>query len=266
MSTKIKPQHGVTYECYKGFTDSYGDYCRPGQKFKWSTEHDEHEFTGYYVMEKASGRGVNIAVKMDQFAAHFCPANMEKVNNNFKVGDRVKIKESSEFYGTATANPAHINGVIEKIKDEYLGIFVKWDNEITNSYDEHDLELVNEAESEAYLDVTEKLTNMIQIITVNSEEQIKELAKISFLKDQLKTAFPELFVTHKVGNRYKHEDGNRYILVGGRISNQIALVNLKTGKMESYKVAVDDADNITASEFSELCFDSHALKLIKERQ
>ena len=198
MSTKIKPQHGVTYECYKGFTDSYGDYCRPGQKFKWSTEHDEHEFTGYYVMEKASGRGVNIAVPVDEFQSYFIPVDAKK----------------------------------------YI-------SDVNESEQTHNLEYFK-------IDSMELPASMI--------------AALKELKEQIKLQFPEYFATHKVGNRYKHEDGNRYLLIGGRVSNQVALVNLKTGKIESYKVAVDDTENITANEFSELCFDSHALKLIKERQ
>ena len=191
MSTKIKPQHGVTYECYKGCTDSYGDYCRPGQKFKWSTEHDEHEFTGYYVMEKASGRGVNIAVPVGEFQSYFIPVDAKEYISN-----------------------------------------------------------VNEPQQN---------TNQF-----NFEAML--ISALKAFEEQMQEQHSEHFITHKIGNRYQHEDGNRYLLVGGRTSNQVALVNLKTGKMESYKVAVDDTDNITASEFSELCFDSNALKLIKERQ
>ncbi len=197
MSTKIKPQQGVTYECYKGFTDSYGDYCRPGQKFKWCIEYDECESTGYYVMEKASGRGVNIAVPVGEFQSYFIPVDAKEYISN--------VNEPQ------THNPEYFN-----------------------------------------LDSMELSASMI--------------AAIRELKEQIKLQFPEYFTTHKVGNRYKHEDGNRYLLVGGRVSNQVALVNLKTGKMESYKVAVNDTENITAGEFSELCFDSNALKLIKERQ
>ena len=190
MSEKIKPQQGVTYECYKGFTDRYGDRCRSGQKFKWSTEHDEHEFTGYYVMEKASGKGVNIAVPVNNFHSYFIPVNVKDESND----------------------SLEINGI-------------------------------------KYFDLSEAMINAM-----------KEL------KEQIKQQFPEYFTTHKVGNRYKHTDGNRYLLVGGRVSNQVVLVNLKTGKVESYKVAVEDTNAITPAEFSELCFDSSELTLIKERQ
>ena len=191
MSEKIKPQQGVTYECYKGFTDQYNDRCRSGQKFKWSIEHDEHEFTGYYVMEKASGRGVNIAVPVNEFQSYFIPVDTE--------GYILDINEPQQS--------------------------------------------INQFDLKAML-----------------------ISAIKAFEKQMQEQHPEYFVTHKVGNRYKHTDGNRYLLVGGRVSNQVALVNLKTGKMESYKVAVEDTDNITAGEFSELCFDSSELTLIKERQ
>jgi len=69
-----------------------------------------------------------------------------------------------------------------------------------------------------------------------------------------------------VGNRYKHEDGNRYILIKGRVSNQVALVNLKTGEMESYKVEVNNVDAITETEFKGLCLDTDRLTLVRERQ
>ena len=104
----------------------------------------------------------------------------------------------------------------------------------------------------------------VSAITVSSLEQIKELAKVSFLKDQIEAAFPQLFVTHKVGNRYKHEDGNRYILTGE--NQHVALVNLKTGMVESRTICIDNFDEITADEFEQLCYDTDKLRLIKERQ
>ena len=191
MSTTIKPQQGVTYECYKGFTDQYGDRCRSGQKFTWYKEDIDYPYSGYYVMEKASGRGVNIAVPVDSFHSYFIPVN--------------------------------VNGYAAEA------------NEPQESINQFDLKAM--------------LINALKAF----EEQMKE-------------QHPEYFTTHKVGNRYKHTDGNRYILIGGRVSNQVALVNLKTGKMESYKVAVNNTDAITPAEFSELCFDSSELTLIKERQ
>jgi hypothetical protein len=217
MSTTIKPTEGVIYECYKGFTDRYGDYCRPGQKFKWDHRNDESHITGDYVMEKASGRGVNIAVNTNQFAAHFCPANVE-------------VDEQPGFEYNDIASD-----LIEAIKE--------LEDQMSNQL---------------------KLENMNIVIT--SMDEVLELAKVPFLKDQIEARFPELFAKHKVGNRYKHEDGNRYILIKGRVSNQVALVNLKTGEIESYKVEVNNVDAITETEFKGLCLDTDKLTLVRERQ
>jgi hypothetical protein len=157
-------------------------------------------------MEKASGRGINIAVPVDSFHSYFIPVDAKKY----------LIEKTPEF-------PVDVKEYPTESNTEYFKI-----------------------------DSMELPASMI--------------AALKELKEQIKLQFPEYFATHKVGNRYKHEDGNRYLLIGGRVSNQVALVNLKTGKVESYRVTVEDTDNITANEFNELCFDSHALKLIKERQ
>ena len=70
LVSMIKPEHGVVYECYRGYTDQYGDRARRGQKFVFDGD-DEH---GCFVLAKASGRGVSIAIEHAKFAAHFCPA------------------------------------------------------------------------------------------------------------------------------------------------------------------------------------------------
>lgn len=63
------PKEGVVYECYNSFTDTWGDRARKGQKFVLeNTDNDE------VVMARASGRGVNIVISKDRFAAHFAPA------------------------------------------------------------------------------------------------------------------------------------------------------------------------------------------------
>ena len=63
------PKEGVVYECYKGFTDDYGDRARRGQKFVFFDNDNED-----VILERASGRGVNIKISKDKFAAHFAPA------------------------------------------------------------------------------------------------------------------------------------------------------------------------------------------------
>ncbi len=266
MSKAIKPQQGVVYECYKGYKDAGMDRVRIGQKFVW----DGDDNGSQYVFDKASGKGVSVFVPKDKFASYFCPAADQsetkpkpKSESKFKVGDKVKIANDSEWYEPGNKfNPIDTVGEITQISKGYLGINVEWDDEITNSYNECDLVL---AKQESYIDVTEKIKNMtIQAITVSSTEQIKELAKVSFLKDQIESAFPHLFVTHKVGNRYKHEDGNRYILTGE--NSHVALTNLRTGMVESHTIRTNSFDNITVDEFKQLCLDTDKLTLIKERQ
>lgn len=265
MSKTIKPQQGVVYECYKGYTDAGSDRVRVGQKFVWDGDDDGTQ----YVFDKASGKGTSVFVPKDKFASYFCPAaeqaEQTETTPKFKVGDKVKIASGSEWLASGWVddhNPADTIGRITEISKGYLGITVKWSNGNSNSYNECDLVL---AKQSSYIDITEKIKNMtIQAITVSSTEQIKELAKVSFLKDQIESAFPHLFVKHKVGNRYKHEDGNRYILTGE--NQHIALTNLRTGMVESRTIRIDSFNDITTDEFKQLCHDTDKLTLIKERQ
>ncbi len=261
MSKTIRPKQGVVYECYKGFTDIGGDRCRTGQKFVWKGETKARDI---YVLSKASGRGMEMYVRGELFAAHFIPAGQQvETKPKFKVGDKVMISDDSTWHSWSDySNPANTEGIITEIKDCDLGIFVEWSNDTTNSYNDHDLVLVG-AEQESYIDVTEKLKQYsMKAIVVSNIEQIKELAKVSFLKDQIESQFPELFITHKVGNRYKHEDENQYILTGE--NSHVALVNLTTGMVESYTVRVENFNNITADEFKGLCLDTDKLTLISK--
>jgi len=262
MSKAIQPKQGIVYECYKGFTDFNGDRCRVGQKFVYDCDYGSNG----YLMDKASGRGIDIVIPKDKFAAHFCPAADQNIKHRGKlnVGDKVMIAKSSDWYGVEnTWNPIDTEGEIISIKNCDLGIYVAWSNGEENSYNEHDLVLVG-AEQKSYIDDNQLNQYSMKAIVVSSKEQIKELAKVSFLKEQIESEFPELFITHKVGNRYKHEDGNRYILTGENSS--VALTNLKTGMIESYTVRVDNFNKITVDEFSKLGRDTNELTLIKERQ
>lgn len=260
--SQIKPKEGIIYECYKGFTDEFRDRARLGQKFILEKDQDQEliDFNGYYVMQKASGRGTNIAVPINKFASYFIPA-AEQSETEFKIGDIVRIAKSSDYYDEGDCNPINIDGVITKFNNEDLGIIVKWSNGESNSYNKRDLVL---AKQKSYIDDNQLNQYSMKAIVVSSKEQIKELAKVSFLKEQIESEFPELFITHKVGNRYKHEDGNRYILTGENSS--VALTNLKTGMIESYTVRVDNFNKITVDEFSKLGRDTNELTLIKERQ
>ena len=266
MSTKIKPQVGVVYECYKGFTDSYGDRCRVGQKYIFKGS-EAYENDDYYYMDKASGRGAQIEIAKDKFASHFCPANCEQAKQEsyieFKVGDEVMIDESSEYYdlnsSSGCCNPKDTIGVISAILglgDLTIGdltIIVDWSNGQENSYNKHDLKL---AKQKSYIDSDKnkplKQQVMINAIAITEPEQIKALAiAIPSIKPQLQAQFPDLFITHKAGNRYENVDsGEEYILA--HESNAVALVNLSTGTITSNTVNVDDIDNITTDEFARM--------------
>jgi hypothetical protein len=274
MSTAIKPKQGVVYECYKGYTDSGNDRVRTGQRFVW----DGDDYGSQYSFDKASGRGICVLVPKDKFASHFIPVTEQtETKPKFKVGDKVMISDDSQWHSwTEFSNPANTEGIVTEIKDEDLGIIVKWSNGETNSYNDRDLLLVTgKAKSKSYIDGVEvkdskklKVTDMninLSAIAITDLDQIKQIAElIPSIKEQLMKVHPELFepeVIHKVGNRYEHSDGQTYLLVGE--NGYIALANLNTGMIESYTVKVSDYNKITADEFESLCEDSDELELIE---
>jgi len=274
MSKTIRPKQGVVYECYKGFTDVGGDRCRTGQKFVWNGETKPSDI---YILKKASGRGMEMYVRGDKFAAHFIPTEQQvETKSKFKVGDKVLISDDSQWYDQGDSNPANVEGVITEIKNEDLGIYVKWSNDKSNSYNDRDLLLVTgKAKSKSYIDGVEdkgskklKVKDMninLSAIAITDLDQIKAIAElIPSVKEQLMKVHPELFepeVTHKVGNRYEHSDGQTYLLVGE--NGYAALANLNTGMIESYTVKVNDYNKITTDEFESLCRDSDELELIE---
>ena len=275
MSKTIRPKQGVVYECYKGFTDVGGDRCRTGQKFVWN---GDTKASDIYVLEKASGRGMEMYVRGEQFASYFIPsAEQTETESKFKIGDKVMISDDSSWLSWSDfSNPANTVGTVTEIKDEDLGIIVKWSTDETNSYNDRDLLLVTgKAKSKSYIDGVEdkdskklKENNMninLSAIAITDLEQIKQIAElIPSVKEQIMAQYPQLFepeVTHKVGNRYEHSDGNTYILTGEH--GHVALTNLSTGMVESRTVQVDDYQNITADEFEELCDDTDELELIE---
>lgn len=199
-----------------------------------------------------------------------------KSKSKFKVGDKVLISDDSMWYDQGNANPANVEGEVTEIQNCDLGIVVKWSNDTSNSYNDHDLLLITgEAKSKSYIDGVEdkgskklKVKDMninLSAIAITDLDQIKAIAElIPSIKEQLMKVHPELFepeVTHKVGNRYEHSDGNTYLLVGE--NGYAALANLNTGMIESYTVKVSDYDKITADEFKSLCMDSDELELIE---
>mgnify|MGYP003109432907 CR=1 FL=1 len=73
------------------------------------------------------------------------PRRIIESNNDFEVGDRVVIREDSRYYGINRLNPD--NSVQGEIS--YVGgpLIVQWGNIGTNSYQYHDLELVQYIQS-----------------------------------------------------------------------------------------------------------------------
>jgi hypothetical protein len=69
---KQKPQRGVTYECYMGFSGQILDTrARRGRRYYFSAD----SFHGYYYMYPISGRGHAVMVPKERFESHFVPVN-----------------------------------------------------------------------------------------------------------------------------------------------------------------------------------------------
>jgi hypothetical protein len=68
----------------------------------------------------------------------------------FKVGDKVKIKKDSIFYGDGTKNPKDVIGEITEIETEPNGlpIRVTWSGGAKNAYEEQDLELLTSQQAQ----------------------------------------------------------------------------------------------------------------------
>jgi hypothetical protein len=71
----LKPEHGVVYECYKGYVDEDGDRARKGQLFIFD---GDITYNNHYIFAKASGRGIDIYVDYSDFESHFCPQYTER--------------------------------------------------------------------------------------------------------------------------------------------------------------------------------------------
>ena len=113
LVSMIKPKRGVVYECYRGYIDQYGDRARRGQKFV--LKHSDGY--GTFVLAKASGRGVNIVVRDNKFAAHFCPAaTPEKVDVAPQAAETPFGVEAHLIGGTWDDVKEHLDDMPEFIK------------------------------------------------------------------------------------------------------------------------------------------------------
>jgi len=193
--------------------------------------------------------------------------NDKNMNKAFKVGDKVMIDSSSEYYSDEldSSNPKDVEGIITEIEGEgYVGglnIIVNWDNGKINGYNAVDLKL---AKKESYIHDEEKINQplkpkvMIKAIAITDLEQIKALCEaIPSIKEQVQDMYPDLFEVHKAGNIYVDEVCLEYILATE--SGAVALVNLKTGKIGK-TVYVNDVNNITLDEM-ELVYDGGQFQL-----
>ena len=72
MSKKffIKAQRGITYECYRGFTDVSGARARRRQRYAL-----QGDYRDFYSVICVSGQGYSKMIRKEKFASHFIPLN-----------------------------------------------------------------------------------------------------------------------------------------------------------------------------------------------
>ena len=71
MKNKIKPQYGITYECYVGYTDHMESKVRKGRRFVFMGE-----LRDYYLMISPNMKGHHRSIKKNEFVSHFIPLNL----------------------------------------------------------------------------------------------------------------------------------------------------------------------------------------------
>jgi hypothetical protein len=118
---------------------------------------DTLDYTSYTVIaDKDLGRKeVNWYIRQE----HLEVIREEKKSElKFKVGDRVKIAKTSEYYDRGNDNPADVEGTVTetgrigRISGATLDLKVKWDNGRNNSYNPEDLTpAVKKKEPEYYI-------------------------------------------------------------------------------------------------------------------
>ena len=66
----IKAKRGITYECYRGFSDVSGARARRGQRYAVQCDYRD-----FYSVIPVSGQGYSKMIKKKKFASHFVPVN-----------------------------------------------------------------------------------------------------------------------------------------------------------------------------------------------
>lgn len=137
----------------------------------------------------------------------------------FKVGDKVKISASSEYYRDNDINNPKSIGVVTK--NSIYSIYVNWNNgTAVNSYGESDLELVdmidimNMEEVQQYKVLKgfngQKYGDIIKVVDLNATVQWKDTNNFlvqTTVKDLLANGFIELSLKYKKGDWVYMEDG-----------------------------------------------------------
>jgi hypothetical protein len=95
------------------------------------------------------------------------------MNKKLKVGDKVMISVSSEYYGISKYNPKDVEGVIARIEGEdgSLPYYVDWSNGGANSYEASDLIKVEE--------VKEKEKSIHAILVERSTLEVGDIVKVT---------------------------------------------------------------------------------------
>lgn len=159
------------YKCIKGFKDRGGDRARIGQEFVIRKK----DYLGDTILDRKSGRGSLIVIPVEKFNTYFQEVKpvakkelgtpkkevttlhkkelkeKNELQNEFKVGDKVMIAKSSEYYDISESNPAGIEGIVTVSKEaDFMGFLyeVKWSNGRKNSYKEGDLVAYKEPKKE----------------------------------------------------------------------------------------------------------------------
>lgn len=149
----------------------------------------------------------------------------------FKVGDRVKIRKDSEYYGDSDKNPKDIEGtIIEIVPKGNLNIRVEWDNNSKNSYASKDLELVKQTKGIIAIDA--ELERVVEVIDIHE--------KFASKKDTIWNIDEKDNLTDKQSRRNLFVVGD----VVEATSNTIPVKKLKV------KIVGITNDNVSYSEYS----------------
>lgn len=101
-----------------------------------------------------------------------------------KIGDRVKIRKDSKYYGRDYSNPMDVIGEVCYINpDSSYSITVDWSNEHSNVYRESDLELTEQILDKDPIQIRDRIKEIVGIVealSVEKEELVEALASMGF--------------------------------------------------------------------------------------